>query len=96
MFGDSTNDIPMFEFAPNRIAMGVHAVLEDLEQDYKGKMPFYEVDVEEESALFEKMMMKGVPPGRDLRQRRAGRKAGRQPRGGRLHRRDREVHLSFI
>lgn len=40
---------------------GSHAVLEDLEGDYKGKMPFYEVDVEEEAALFEKMMMKGVP-----------------------------------
>lgn len=25
VFGDSTNDIPMFEFAPNRIAMGDHA-----------------------------------------------------------------------
>lgn len=25
VFGDSTNDIAMFEFAPNRIAMGVHS-----------------------------------------------------------------------
>ena len=40
---------------------GIHGILDDLEADYKGKLPFYEIDVEEEQQLFEKMMMKGVP-----------------------------------
>ena len=58
---DGETCLVIFSRKSCHVCQGVHAVLEDLEQDYKGKMPFYEVDVEEESALFEKMMMKGVP-----------------------------------
>lgn len=43
------------------VCQSIHMVLEDLELDYKDKILFYEVDVEEEPALFEKMMLKGVP-----------------------------------
>ena len=41
MFGDSSNDIPMFAFALNRIAMGAHAP--ELEQF----QPFITKTVEE-------------------------------------------------
>ena len=58
---DGETCLVIFSRKSCHVCQGVHAVLEDLEGDYKGKMPFYEVDVEEEPALFEKMMMKGVP-----------------------------------
>lgn len=58
---DGETCLVIFSRKSCHVCKGVHAVLEDLEGDYKGKMPFYEVDVEEEAALFEKMMMKGVP-----------------------------------
>ena len=58
---DGETCLVIFSRKSCHVCQGVHAVLEDLEGDYKGKMPFYEVDVEEEAALFEKMMMKGVP-----------------------------------
>ena len=58
---DGETCLVIFSRKSCQVCQGVHAVLDDLEQDYKGKIPFYEVDVEEESGLFEKMMMKGVP-----------------------------------
>ena len=58
---DGETCLVIFSRKSCHVCQGVHAVLEDLEGDYKGKMPFYEVDVEEEPALFETMMMKGVP-----------------------------------
>lgn len=58
---DGETCLVIFSRKSCHVCQGVHAVLEDLEADYKGKLPFYEVDVEAESGLFEKMMMKGVP-----------------------------------
>ena len=58
---DGETCLVIFSRKTCHVCQAVHAILDDLEQDYKGKMPFYEVDVEEEQGLFEKMMMKGVP-----------------------------------
>ena len=43
------------------ICQEVHSILRELEEDYKKQLVFYEVDVEEETSLFEKLGMKGVP-----------------------------------
>ena len=51
---DGETCLVIFSRKSCHVCQGVHAVLEDLEGDYNGKMPFYEVDVEEEPALFEK------------------------------------------
>ena len=43
------------------VCQAVHPKLEELEEDYKGKFGFYEVDVEEQRNLFQRFSLKGVP-----------------------------------
>ncbi|WP_425804249.1 thioredoxin family protein [Desulfitobacterium sp. Sab5] len=43
------------------VCQGVVPVLEDLQQQYKGKFGFYYVDVEEDKDLFQRFSLKGVP-----------------------------------
>lgn len=58
---DGETCLVIFSRKSCHVCQEVHVLLEDLEADYKGKLPFYEVDVEEEAPLFEKLMLKGVP-----------------------------------
>ena len=52
--------IVLFSRKDCHVCQAVHPMLEDLESDY-GSIPFYQVDVEEEPALFQKYGGKGVP-----------------------------------
>lgn len=43
------------------VCQGVVPILEDLQPEYEGKFGFYYVDVEEQTPLFQRFSLKGVP-----------------------------------
>ncbi|WP_283171686.1 thioredoxin family protein [Curtanaerobium respiraculi] len=60
-YDDGESCLVMFTRKTCHVCQAVHPKLEELEEDYKGKFGFYEVDVEEQRNLFQRFSLKGVP-----------------------------------
>lgn len=61
VYDDGESCLVMFTRKTCHVCQAVHPKLEELEEDYKGKFGFYEVDVEEQRNLFQRFSLKGVP-----------------------------------
>ena len=62
IYDDCEPCLVLFSRKTCHVCKEVHPMLEEIEQDYEGKdFHFYHVDVEEQSGLFGRFALKGVP-----------------------------------
>ncbi|TGE34365.1 thioredoxin family protein [Desulfosporosinus sp. Sb-LF] len=61
IYSDEEQCLVIFSRKTCHVCQGVVPILEDIQQQYKGKFGFYYVDVEDDKDLFQRFSLKGVP-----------------------------------
>lgn len=61
VYDDGEPCLVCFSRTSCHVCQEVKPMLEELAPEYEGKFGFYQVDIEEEKALFQRFSLKGVP-----------------------------------